>query len=241
MKSKIFLLSILSIFIFSCKSDDESSGIQFEGKRLSHIEWSSGDGIDFTYNSDHTVKTIDISDDIILNFNYVNNRIETLIFQWGQGGASDIYRFTYDGNGKINSFSKADEVYEVTYVAAENKYTYQADEDRTISIGLEGEDVFYLSNQEGMNIQNYTFNYGEGKGPLSASNPISLHILLSLPDPLVAYITTCFSKKAIESYVNEDEIFEFENTFDEQGFIIQRDFMNSNDLPASDIFNYTEE
>ena len=240
MKSKILLFTLVSICILSCKSDDESPQNPTDGKLLSHIDWETDDKIEFTYNDDRTIKTINISEDIILHFSYTNNRIETLIFQWGQAGGSDIYRYTYDDNSKINSISKGEETFTVTYQSAEQSYQYEPDEGESVKIFMEDEDVRRLLVDYGPDTYTYAYQYLESKGPIAGSNACSLHIIMALPDPLIAYILNCFSKKTIQSYQDGDNNLEFENELDENSVLISRDYQDYNGEPATDVFNYTQ-
>lgn len=236
MKTKIFLIGILT-FIFSCQDDDSQS---FPEKTVSNIEWSLGEYINFSYNDDRTVKSIDINNDIILHFEYENSKIDRLTIQWGPDGNSDVHDFTYDEGGKINSFSREGMVYDVIYDSAEDSYAYEENEGGLIKIFMEGNDVFRLVDDTGMQPESYTYYYyeNENHGPLAASNPVNLHILLTLPDPLIVFIATNFSQKPLVEYDEGGRLFQFENTYDEEGFIILRSYFSFNDEPVNDIFNY---
>lgn len=240
MKFLYLSFSVLFLLILSCKSDDES-GNSIPNKYVSHIDWSLGEYINFTYNENHTVKSIDVNDDIIFRFEYSDSQIETVIVQFGPGGNSDIYHFTYDENGKIRTIAD-EEIINVTYNEAEQSYSYPTSDDGDyIKVFLQDDEVKKLVRGGEDEMREYEFNYSpENYGPLAGSNSVNIHILLALPDPLISFIATSFTRKPVDYYSEEDQLFLFNNAFGEDGFIIRRDFEGYNGEPDMDFFEYIQ-
>ena len=72
------------------------------------------------------------------------------------------------------------------------------------------------------------------------SNAVAVHILLEVPDPLIAFIVHALSKQTIVRYVDDNDVFNFENTFNEDGLLISRDYFNFKDGSVTDVFEYTK-
>lgn len=243
MKKQLFLIGMAALFFFvGCAKDDENRQEEETTKLLTRVD-SDFLNVDVEYNDNHTVQKIAV-EDIVINFQYSNGNISTLQMQFnGPNSEASTFIFEYDENERINQMTDDDlQIYEITFDEAGNSYEYNLAEDEVVTVWLTAEDEInkftrirpnYETNSE------YFYNT-ENKGPLENTNAVAPHILLAVPDPLIAFIVTSFTKKPLERYEEGNNVFNFENVYDEGGYLISRDYSDFGGDPATDVFEYAE-
>lgn len=214
MKSKILLLSFLSLSIFSCSSDDESGSEQQNpvGKKLVQTI-NMGVLLKYIYNEDQTVKILDIGNNN-MNFNYSENRISSIEY------LNDEYSFQYDANGKINSFTFNNLEVDVTYNAAANSYSYEKEEGKQSTLKLtENEDIkeYSILETQTEELSKYEYFYDNSKnGVLTNSNPIAVYLVMITGFPDIGLYA---SKRPVQTFSNNGMAFSFENTYDDDKYV----------------------
>lgn len=244
MKSKIFLFSILSFFVLSCSSDDDSPSepqIPEEEKLIDNI-LSEELNYYFEYNPDKTIHSLNISNFYLFEYVYENQQISSI--QLLANGQILEYFLEYDNNGKISSFSLDDEIIPVTYNAAENYYLYQKPNGDEFTL-------FLTDHGDAYRIIHYEEEYDETRsvvylyeenanGALTNSNNISIPTMLIMGDMSFSYFFFPVSKKPVQTISYEAGNVTLENQLDEQNFIKESTITN---LGAEGIFmqyNYTQ-
>ncbi len=248
MKTKFLILSLLTFFIFSCNSDDENAGpppIPEDEKLIDNIVSSGDDGLNyqFEYNEDKTVRSMNISNFILYNYTYENNRISK-ISMIGNGQVLD-YHLEYDQNGMISSFSLDDVVTPVTYNAAEKFYLYQKENGDEFMLYLnENDDIYraieYDAEYDETNSIVYIYE-NSGKGVLTNTNNITIATVLVSGNFEIGIYFFPISNNPIKtlSFVGGN-IF-FENELDDQGFISEMAINTAGEgEPSVMTFNYTQ-
>lgn len=246
MKSKIIILSILSLFIFSCKSDDEGSGtpsIPENEKLLDNMNFFNEVNIQLTYNPDKTVETINFAGQALFMFTYADNQINTMEVVGAIG--SGIYTFTYDDNGRISAFSLDDEVTEVVWNEANRYYLYQRENQDEVTIILKPnndiEKILYYDDFENETTSITHFYEESKKGTMTNSNQIATAIELVFPEQELAVYTSSLGKKPIKTLALPYGILTFQNTYDDQGFVSTSSvIIGANEQPAPVSYNYTQ-
>lgn len=245
MKTKILLFTILSLLIFSCKSDDENAGpppIPADEKLIENIQ-SDGLNYQFEYNSDKTIRSLNIPQAaLLLNYSYENNRI-AIISLIGNGESLD-YHLEYDANGKISSFSLDDVITPVTYNAAENYYLYQKENGDEFTLHLnENHDIYKAIEYDPENEEtesSLALYDNSGKGVLTNTNNITVPTVLISGEVFFGFYLFPVSNKPIETFsITGGTNLVFENEFDEQGFI-KKSIVSSEGVEVELIYNYTQ-
>jgi len=219
MKTKILILSLISIFILSCKSDDDGSEQQnTQSKKLAETITTQDVMIEFSYNEDQSVREMDFSNATgTITFAYAEKRISTL------KRGDDIWEFQYDTNGKVTSFSNGTIEINVTYNSAERSYTYEKQKGivKTIILHENGDIKQYSTlNTQTNELVEYKYFYDNSKnGILTNSNSVVSYILMTLN----YYDLGMFiSKKPVKTFNHDDsQILTFENTYDDDDFIMK--------------------
>ncbi|MBA3986379.1 MAG: hypothetical protein H0X63_07380 [Flavobacteriales bacterium] len=217
MKTTIFktviLLFVLTI-ILSCSKDDDISKVEESTKLLDRVNLN-GNFVKYSYNEDSTIQKLEA-----LNFNLIFGYSESRISSIEEG--ENLWQFQYDVNGKIRSFSIADETIDVVYDADNRFYFYEV-ENRVYTISLyenneikkysifdtETEEIFY---------NDYYYDTTK-KGGLFNSNSITIHLQMAFTNGF--FFSLFNSRIPIENFATNfaGQTYSFENTFDEDGFI----------------------
>ncbi len=244
MKKYLIYFTLLMVLFTGCAKDDESRDQEAETVPLMTRAQSGFVNVDLLYNDNRTVQKIAIADnDIIINFQYNQEKISSLQFQFdGPNSEASTYTYTYDGSDRIKTINDGVETLAITYDEVEKEYTYSKDNNIfTVKLTDTGEVAVMSKLEENGNFYDYEYFYApENFGPLTNTNAVTLYVLLAIPDPLIAFIATYFTQKPIDRYEDDNDIFNFENTFNEEGILISRDYLDFNDQPDTVIFKYTE-
>lgn len=245
MKSKILLFSMLSLFMFSCSSDDESSGtpaIPENEKLLDNMNFFNEVNIQLTYNPDKTVETINFAGQAIFMFTYTDNQINTMEVAGAVG--SGIYTFTYDDNGRISTFSLDDEVTDVVWNEANRYYLYQRENLDEVTIILNQHDdiekILYYDDLDNETKSTTHFYEESKKGTMTNSNQIATAIELIFPEQGLSVYTSSLGKKPIKTIALPYGILTFQNTYDDQGFVSASSVNIGAAEPSPVTFNYTQ-
>lgn len=214
MKSKILLLSFLSLSIFSCSNDDKSGSEQQNPVSQKLVQTiNTGVLLKYTYNEDQTLKILDIGNNS-MNFNYSENRISTIEY------LNNEYSFQYDANGKINSFNYNDLEIDVAYNAATNSYSYEKEEGKQLTLKLtENEDVkeYSILETQTEELSKYEYFYDNSKnGVLTNSNHIAVYLVMITGFHDIGLYA---SKRPVQTFSNNGIAFSFENTYDDDKFV----------------------
>lgn len=216
MKTKILILSLISVFIFSCKGDDGSEPQNTVTKKLVETINSSGTLIKYTFNGDQMVQSWKFGENPNMQFNYSKNRINTIEY------ADQVWEFMYDANGKINAFSNGIDEIDVVYNASENSYFYKKEEGiETTLILTENDDVkkySILNTQTDVSVKLEYFYDNSKNGVLTNSNNIAIYLVMVTNNHFVGLYA---SKKPVHTFNNNSTALSFENTFDNDEFIIK--------------------
>jgi len=136
MKTKILLIAILSLFIFSCKSDDESSTTSEISENEKYLNEITGQdfSIKLTYTPDKKVESVNVGGNMLYMFTYDGNQIETMQYI-SNDGPELLYRFTYESN-RISSFSINDYKIQMNWNQSNRSYFFKNDNKDEITIIL---------------------------------------------------------------------------------------------------------
>lgn len=216
MKTKFLILSIISVFIFSCKSDDESGSGQQNPVVEKLVETINLNGIllAYTFNEDKTVEKLDFGVAESMLFTYTENRISSIEYD------DDVFEFVYDVNGKIKSFSIGIDQVDVIYNAAENSYSYEMEEGKEITLILaENGDVnkYSILDTQTQEIVRHEYFYDNSKnGVLTNSNNIAVYLVMVTGFYDIGLYA---SKRPIQTFSSNGIAFSFENTYDDDIFV----------------------
>jgi len=224
MKSKILILSLISVFIFSCKSDDESSDITkipAEERLIQNINFFDDTDIALSYNPDKTVETINFAGQAIFFFNYSENQISTIEVTGAIGNG--MYTFTYDNNDRISAFAFNDEVTPVVWNEADRSYFYENENFHEVTITLKpNNDIEKIKYVEAGDNDPYSINYiyeESKKGTMTNSNEIATAIEMIFPHYGLEIYTGTLAKKPIKIVAGSVMICTYNNTYDDQDFV----------------------
>lgn len=236
MKTKIVLFSILSLFIFSCSSDNNSGSDPQNPQSTKLIETININGRLFKYNfnDNKTVQSLDFSVTNSILFKYSENRISSIEYD------DKVWEFMYDSNGKINSFSSGNDNIDVVYNSAENSYFYENNDGVKINLTLtqDGDvkkySLLYTQTDETV-IHEYFYDNSKN-GVLTNSNNIAVYLVMVTKFYDVGLYA---SKKPAQTFRSNDVPFSFENTYSEDGFLT-KSIINSNGTPANIYYAYNQ-
>ena len=245
MKSKILLLSFLSLFLFSCSSDNEGSGapsIPENEKLLESMNLFNTVNVQLTYNPDKTVETINFAGQAMFLFTYSGNQISTVeaVGTIGNG----IYTLTYDNNGRISAFTLDDEVTPVVWNEANRYYLYQRENLDEVTIILKPnedvEKILYYDDFENETTSTTHFYEESKKGTMTNSNQIATVINLIFPSEELAIYTSSLGKRPIKTLAMPYGILTFQNTYDDQGFVSASSVTLGAEESSPITYNYTQ-
>lgn len=246
MKILYYFSVVASLLIFSCANDDESPSepqIPENEKLVESINVGTS-FYEFEYNSDKTVKTLNIADYYLFNFSYQNGRISSTMVL--VGGQVFDYFFEYNDNGKLSAFSLDDEITLITYNAEQNYYLYQKENGDEFTLFLnENEDIYRIMTYEAEydETENIVMLYeNSAKGTLTNTNNISIPIALIMGEVEAGYFMFPISNKPIKTISGMAfGNLSFENRFDEQGFISESSYsIPGEGGPVTIKYNYTQ-
>lgn len=222
MKTKFLLISFLSLFLYSCSSDNEFSPEIKENPTttlLNKVTYEEDDyavGID----SENRIKILNLVDRSY-EFFYENNLVSKVI----RTSENNSYTttFTHDENGKISSFSNFISPSEkVSFSADKNLYSYsnsQLQQKYSLVVSSKGDlqefKVVDLKNQTN-NYWGYTFDETK-KGSLWNSNSVSVYIYMIDNNSLDLMLP--FSKHPVSSVFNSLGNFNCTNQYNEDDYI----------------------
>lgn len=248
MKTKILILSLISFFIFSCKSDDDSEPQQPETESyLTKITESDGDvAAEFTYYTDKKLKKADYG---FYNFEFEydeNGRVSATLAYTPNGG--DRYHYTYDESGRIVSFNiSGQEEVLVSYSENGNYYQYQDNGDQVRFYLNESNQLF---KSERRYVDNSTFTqtyfYEDGfKGCFHNLEEIGQTNFISGFNMIHEQYKINATPHPLRQVLTDDFIYEFENFYNDQN-ILERSVLNKTRVEDGEaetveyIYHYSE-
>ena len=239
MKTTVSILLFVSLFLFSCKKDDDGSVNQIspENQYLSKITKEDGsDYVLINYNPDKTIHQIrqKFEDEIWENiqYEYHNGRIRTL-FLTGEGANS--FRFSYDANGILIAYEDVNNEAEfpIEYNQAENSYEYYAGDDLCKAyVDVFGNIVRFSITPFNQDEEVYVLAFDTvNRGSLSNANPVALHTLIATNE--IFFFEFFLGINLNSQPLNECQAEEFtinsENTFDANDFLKTATITNSSE------------
>lgn len=242
MKSQLLLISFLSLFLFSCSSDDDSGNPQ-EVETLFYLDKITyGDeDYDVELYPDHKVKKIEMID-FDYEISYENDLISNVVYTPEEGLVSSI-DFEHDVNGKISSVIYDGEiVQQVAYNAQTRTYSFTKEDAAALDI------EFSLKLNEVGDVENVTrfdpntqetstwgYQFDEAnKGALWNSNSVSAYLYIIKPNSLDLMLP--FNKKPVMAAQSGESIFNCTNEFND------KDYLTHTAVFISELtFHYTQE
>lgn len=243
MKTNLILFSLLLILFCGCSQGDDSPMEEQEIEIPANEKILNDVNGQFLleYNEDGNIERLKISSQILFVYGYEGERVSS-IDVYGGGDSINIL-FTYDVNGRIDSFSEDDVITDVFFNEANNYYLYQKENGDEVTIFLnENGDISKFVEFD--NIENETetstflYENDEYNGTLTNTNNPILHTLMGFPDFGISIIAYNLSKKPLQTLAGSFGIFDFENTFDEQNFLKTSTF--NFEEPTTLTFNYIQ-
>ncbi|SMC81413.1 hypothetical protein [Moheibacter sediminis] len=230
MKKSIYLavLFLFGIMLISCSGDDDSRSsappIPVDQRYLSKITDEQGELlVVINYNENKTIARMTIGGFI---FRYEYNEIGKVQNMHlgipGEGSAS--FSYTYDGNGKMNSYTGSDGVMRpVEYNAQENYYHFVEDEYDSYTIYLNSNQTLkkVIEHEQGENDIAINLFYEDGKyGPLHNTNDISLSTIVASPIYYYAFFSSFNLCSVPFQEVFGGQVYVLqENEFDQDNFL----------------------
>lgn len=238
MKKIVAVAVFISLLITGCSgNDDDKASKQIpEDEKMLESMIFDGEPWELYYNSNKTVRRLNIASVFLFDFNYTGGRVDYInVIAYGQ---EQTMEFSYADNGSIDGFTFNNEQKFVEYDEAENKYFVYNDEniiEYSIKFTTDGDLKEYYSYEYG---NQYLVNYisdESKKGPMHNANNIQLYISLVYPD--IGSLLIYFSKRPIE-LLSAAEVgnVEFTYTYDTDGFVTELINPISNDIIK---YNYT--
>ena len=224
MKTAIKIFSLFFLILFGCSKDDngtEQTVIPPNKKFLNTITNEDGSVIlSLEYNAEKNVERIKIGEEGLFIYGYEANRIISLDIYLDE---SLNFTFTYDANGHLNSFIKDDVITPVTYNASQNFYLYALEngDEETIFLDNDGDAKKFVSYDKSENKNTTTsllYAGGDYRGSLTNTNNPLLATGIATPYYKILFLIYNLSKKPIRTLTGGG-IMDFENTYDEQGFL----------------------
>lgn len=221
MGAKILLFSFFSILIFSCKSDDEASGmpsIPADQKFLDRIVTEDGiELLKMEYNADKTIKKIIIEGGAgQIRYAYdEQGRVQEMYFNITGQGTITTY-FEHDANGKILGYAQNNE--EFALEISNDNYIFFNDGDlieAKINSNLEI-DKFTVDGE-----QTYNYFYETGrKGVFTNTNDVGIYNFIATPYFHI-YLNGGYNlfKTPLEEILGGSISVTHQNEFDDQGFL----------------------
>ena len=244
MKTNFLFFSLLIILISGCSKDDDSNeqtGITANEKFFNECKSSDGSNTIFSikYNSNKKVEKIDFGQDGLYVFTYEGEKVISLD-AFLQNNES--FTFSYDVNEKINSFTKNGETTSVIYDSEKKFYYYENanGDEHSIYINDEGDVrkfLYYDISENDLETSTILYESGNYKGILTNTNNPMIAMHIALPERNLYYLVFGLTKIPLKTIVT-DNVSEFENTFDDQGFLTSSTHDTGGDGLMTINFNY---
>lgn len=226
MKTKILLATILLLTLFSCKSDDESSGtrtIPADQKFLSKVTDDAGaTTFSIEYTTDKKIKKI-VSDIYQVRYDYDQNGRIVKSYLSLDGAPTIITDFEHDANGNIVGYTQDDVEYVVEKI--NNKYFFINHNDAyEIEFNAQNEVIKLKTGETQLD-----FFLVDGKsGPFSNTNKINIYDCIS--NPFYYFYFSAINNLThvpIEEILGGSSPITFQNEYDEHGFL-KRSVLSTN-------------
>ncbi|SMC81418.1 hypothetical protein [Moheibacter sediminis] len=244
MKTKILILSLISVFIFSCKSDDENAGTPEIPENQKYLNEITGQdlSIKLTYTPDKKVESVNLGGIMLYLFAYSGDQIETMQYI-SNDGPDLLYRFTYENN-RISSFTINDYNIQMEWNQADRSYFFKNDNQDEITIILnENEDLnkvyHYVHEDDETNMISY-FYEDSRKGAMTNSNHVSTYMTIASYFSINSIYAGVLSKKPVKTIAFHGLIFSFENTYDSQEFVSESIVSTGNSSGSPILYNYKQ-
>lgn len=244
MKTIILILSLISVFIFSCKSDDENAGTPEIPENQKYLNEITGQdlSIKLTYTPDKKVESVNLGGIMLYLFAYSGDQIETMQYI-SNDGPDLLYRFTYQNN-RISSFTINDYNIPMDWNQADRSYFFKNDNQDEITIILnEDEDLnkvyHYVHENDETNVTNY-FYEDSRKGAMTNSNHVSAYMAIASYFSINGLYAGVLSKKPVKIIAFHGLVFSFENTYDSQEFVSESSVSTGNSSGSPILYNYKQ-
>lgn len=225
MKAKFLIFSVLIVLFTSCSKDDDSPKTEEEEVIPADEKFLKDVGglLTMEYNEERNVERLKIGNGVLIVYGYEDNRISNIDYFVENTNLSVI--FTYDANGKIDSFTTDDVVTEVVYNEASKFYLYQKEngDEFTIFVNEIG-DIEKIVEFDNDNNETDTsillYENGDFNGTLTNTNNPLIPTILGLSEIGVGLAFYNISKKPVRTITGPSfGILDFQNTYDVQNFL----------------------
>jgi len=222
MKTKFFLIGLLSLFILSCSSDDQTLTEPKQNPKTTLLDkvTYNGDDYEVSFDGENRVKILNLVDRRY-EFFYENNLVSKVISTSETNSFTTI--FTHNENGKITSFSNhIRQSEQVSFNDDKNLYSYSnslLQQKYSLKINNKGDlqdfKVVDVKNQKTYS-WGYTFDEIK-KGSLWNSNSVSVYIYMIDHNSLDLMLP--FSKYPVTSVFNSLGNFNCANQYNKDDYI----------------------
>ena len=226
---KLFMLFAVAL-LASCSGDDDKNNNDGPQKLLTSVALNDdpdAGAISFQYDEKKNLKAILEDGDVEYSFTYNNNNELTGI---NDGNGESFFDIQYD-NGQLSGYTAYGETYPITYNEQTKKYVFNSTE---IEVALKGRNLGTVNDIGGADRLNIDYN-DSYKGPMH-SVPTKNIFLLSLFLNLYYYVST----SPISAINESGSIYTAENTYDEDGFVIQTIIKSGTQTQGTIKFQYSE-
>lgn len=225
MKKNILFFSILSLLIFGCSKEDpadDNSKIPANEKFFNEAKNLDGTETLFSvkYNTDKNVERLELEYGMF-TYNYDGNKISGIDAFLK---VNTSFSFSYDDNGHIIEFTQNGEATTVFYNPDMQSYFYEKanGDQETIFVDADGDPKEFVSYDQSSD-KYYTtsmlYDLANHKGIFTNSNNPVLATCIAVPEYRVYFYTYNLTKKPIVTMVENGSVSEYENTYDNQGFL----------------------
>lgn len=244
MKTKILILSLISIFILSCKSDDESSGTPQIPENQKYLEEIKGQdlSIKLTYTPDKKVESVNLGGVTLYLFSYSGNQIQTMQYISNDSPVL-LYKFNYENN-RISSFTINNYHIPMKWNPADRSYFFTMDNKDEITMILNENDdlnkIHHYSYEEDKTTTTSYFYEDSRKGGMTNSNNVSAYMVMATYYTEKVLYAGILSKKPVRTIFLRNMMFSFENKYDSQEFISESNITVADSAPPPITYNYKQ-
>ena len=226
MKKHILFFSLITVLFIGCSKDDDSSGYsEIPANEKFFNEGKNQDGtktkFSLKYNTDKNVERLELGTYGMFVYKYDGSKI---IGMDAFLKVNSSFTFTYDDDGHIIAFTENGQTTEVFYNPELQSYLYEKanGDQETIFVDADGDPkkfVYYNKLNDASYTTTMTYDLQNKKGIFTNTNNPMLASCIAAPSRSVYFYSFSLTKKPIKSVEENDYVSEYENTYDEQGFL----------------------
>ena len=243
MKKTLLIFSLLTLVLIGCSKDDQESESVTPANEKFFNEGKNQDGTEILfsvkYNADKNVERLEIGEYGMFSYTYDDNKISEMDAFLN---VNRNFSFTYDADGHIIAFTENGQTTTVFYNPELQSYLYEKlnGDQETIFVDADGDPkkfVYYNKLNDAYYTTTVLYEMGNYKGIFTNTNNPMLATCIAVPGHRVFFYSKGLTKKPIKAVVENETVTEYENTYDNQGFL-ETSFHSTFEGPIFNHYNY---